>query len=72
MMKVYFANDGSYDKSAVNIPVTVNNIPVGFVSEVYEEYVICCLWDRYIIKERIDYNACSQEQNIRSIGFEIG
>lgn len=74
-MKVYFKNDGFMKKSAVNIPITVNNIPVGFVSEVDEEYVICCLWDRYIVKEQkeqIGYNLCSKEQDIRSIGFEIG
>ena len=71
-MKVYFVNDGSYGKSAVNIPVTVNNMPVGFVSEVDEERVTCCLWGRYIIKERIGYNLCSKEQDIHSIGFEIG
>lgn len=72
LMEVYFKNSGSYGESAVNIPVTINNIPVGFVSEVNEEYVTCCLWDRYIIKERIGYNVCSKEQNIHSIGFEIG
>lgn len=71
-MRVYFANDGSYGKSAINTPVTVNDMPVGFVLEVNEGCVTCYLWDRYIIKERIDYNACSQEQNIRSIEFKIG
>ena len=69
-MEVYFKNDGSYGESAVNIPVTVNNMPVGFVSKVNEEYVTCCLWGRYIIKEQIGYNLCSKEQNIRSIGFQ--
>lgn len=75
MMRVYFANDGSYDKSAVNIPVIVNNMPVGFVSEVNEGCVTCYLWDRYIVKEQkeqMGINLCSKEQNIRSIGFEIG
>ena len=71
-MEVYFKNDGSYGESAVNIPVTVNNMPVGFVSEVNEGCVTCCLWDRYITKELIDYNLCSKEQNIHSIGFQIG
>lgn len=71
-MEVYFKNDGSYGKSAVNIPVTVNNMPVGFVSEVDEERVTCCLFDRYIVKKQIGYNLCSKEQNIYSIGFEIG
>lgn len=71
-MGVYFENDGSYGKSAVNIPVTVNNMPVSFVSEVDEERVTCCLWDRYIIKEQIGYNLCSKEQDIHSIGFQIG
>lgn len=71
-MKVYFANDGSYGESAINIPVTVNNMPVGFVSEVNEGCVTCYLWDRYIIKEQMGINSCSKEQNIRSIGFEIG
>lgn len=65
-MEIYFKNDGSYGKSAVN------NMPVGFVSEVDEERVTCCLWDRYIIKEQIGYNLCSKEQDIHSIGFEIG
>ena len=69
-MEVYFKNDGSYGESAVNIPVIVNNMPVGFVSEVNEEYVICCLWDRYIIKEQLGLDLCSKEHYIRSIGFE--
>lgn len=70
-MEVYFKNDGSYGESAVNIPVTVDNMPVGFVSKVNEEYVTCCLWDRYIIKEELGPDLCSKKHYIRSIGFEI-
>jgi hypothetical protein len=69
-MEVYFKNDGSYGESAVNIPVTINNIPIGFVSEVNEECVTCCLWDRYIIKEQLGLDLCSKEHYIRTIGFE--
>lgn len=71
-MEVYFKNDGSYGESAINIPVTIDSRPVGFVSEVNEGCVTCYLWDRYIIKEQIGLNLCSKEQNVRSIGFEIG
>lgn len=42
------------------------------MSEVNEGCVTCYLWDRYIIKEQIGLNLCSKEQNVRSIGFEIG
>lgn len=70
-MEVYFKNDGFYGESAINIPVTINSRPVGFVSEVNEGYVTCYLFDRYIIKEQIGYNLCSKEQDIHSIGFEI-
>ena len=70
-MEVYFKNDGSYGESAVNIPVTVNNMPVGFVLEVNEGCVTCCLWDRHIIKEELGLDLCSKKHYIRSIGFEI-
>ena len=70
-MEVYFKNDGSYGESAINIPVTINSRPVGFVSEVNEGYVTCYLFDKYIIKEQTGFNLCSKEQNICSIGFEI-
>nr|DAT55716.1 MAG TPA: hypothetical protein [Caudoviricetes sp.] len=69
-MEAYFKNDGSYGESAVNIPVTINNIPIGFVSEVNEECVTCCLWDRYIIKEQLGLDLYSKEHYIRTIGFE--
>ena len=68
-MKVYFDNDGSYGQSAVNIPVLVNNKPIGFVSEVTEERVTCYLWDRYIDKKQIGVSMYG-EQDICSIGID--
>lgn len=70
-MIVYFENDGLYGQSAVNIPVLVNNKPIGFVSEVTEERVTCYLWDRFVDKEQIGYTAFSKEQDIRSISIEV-
>lgn len=70
-MMVWFANDGSYGQGAVNIPILVNNKPIGFVSEVTEERVICYLWDRFVSKEQVGYNAFSKEQNIRAISIEV-
>ena len=70
-MMIWFANDGSYGQDAVNIPILVNNKPIGFVSEVTEERVICYLWDRFVGKEQVGYNAFSKEQNIRAISIEV-
>ena len=69
-MEVYFNNDGSYGQGAVHIPVIANGKPIGFVSEVTEERVTCYLWDKFIQKEQIGYNACSREQDIRAISIE--
>lgn len=70
-MKVFFSNDGSYGQSALNMPVLVNDKPVGFVCEVDEKYVTCYLWDRFIIKEQYIVNLTKPEQDIRSIGINI-
>lgn len=70
-MVVYFKNDGSYGQGAVNIPVLVDNKPIGFVSEVTEERVTCYLWDRFVHREQIGFAACSKEQDIRSISVEL-
>lgn len=70
-MIVYFDNDGTYGQNAVHIPVLVNNKPIGFVSEVTEERVVCYLWDKFIREEQIGVNAFSKEQNIHSISIEI-
>lgn len=70
-MIVYFNNDGLYGQGAVNIPVLVNNVPIGFVSEVTKERVTCYLWDRFVGKEQIGHNMYTTEQNIRSISINI-
>lgn len=70
-MIVYFNNDGSYGQKAVNIPVLVDNKPIGFVSEVTEERVTCYLWDRFVHKEQLGLTAFSKEQDIRSISVEL-
>lgn len=70
MMEVYFENNGSYGQDAVHIPVTVNGIPIGFVSEVTEERVTCYLWDKFIHREQVGFNALSSEQDIRAISIE--
>lgn len=49
-MVVYFDNDGTYKKDAINKPVLVNDIPIGFISEVNDERVTCYLFDRYVGK----------------------
>ena len=69
-MEVYFRNDGSYGQKAVKIPVIANGKPIGFVSEVTEERVTCYLWDRFIQKDQICFNAFSREQDIRAISIE--
>jgi hypothetical protein len=45
---IYFDNDGTYDEEAVNMPVLVNDKPIGFVSEVNRERITCYLWDIYV------------------------
>ena len=65
-MVVYFNNDGSYGKSAINIPVLVNGNPIGFVSEIDEERVACYLWDRFIDRKQIGVSMYG-EQDICSI-----
>ena len=69
-MEVYFKNDGSYGQNAVNIPIIVNGKPIGFICEVTEERVTCYLWDRFVDKEQIGFNAFSREQDIRAISIE--
>ena len=68
-MIVYFDNDGLYGQNAVNIPVLVNNKPIGFVSEVNQERVTCYLWDRYVGKDLCAFNIGSTEQDICSISI---
>ena len=50
-MVVYFNNDGTYKQDAVNAPILVNKRPIGFISEVNEGRVTCCLFDKYVSKE---------------------
>lgn len=66
-MVVYFGNNGSYGQSAVGIPVLADGVPIGFVSEVNEENVICYIWDRFVCREQIGMNLLSKEQDIHSI-----
>ena len=68
-MKVYFNNDGRYGQDAVNIPVTVNNVPVGFVCEVNEERVTCYLWERYISEKQFGVRMSGEFQDIYEIGI---
>lgn len=72
-MKIYFDNDGSYGKDAINIPVLISKKPVGCVSEITPERVTCYLWDRFIRinKEQVGVNKKTAEQDIRSINFEV-
>ena len=69
-MEVYFKNDGTYGQGAVKAPVTVNGKPIGFICEVTEERVTCYLWDKFIQKEQLGFNAFSREQDILSINIE--
>lgn len=69
-MEVYFENDGTYGQSAVKTPVIVNGKPIGFICEVTEEIVTCYLWDKFIQKEQLGFNAFSREQDILSINIE--
>lgn len=66
-MQIYFKNDGSYGQKAVGIPITVNDVPVGYVCEVNQDYVVLNIWDKYIIEERIGLNMSTTEQDICSI-----
>lgn len=66
-MEVYFKNDGSYGQSAVKIPIIVNGKPIGFICEVTKELVTCYLWDKFVYKEQIGFNAFSKEQDIQAI-----
>ena len=68
-MEVYFNNDGSYGQNAVNIPVLVNNKPIGFVSKVDQERVTCYIWDRFVCTELYQVNLTKKEQDIRSISI---
>lgn len=68
-MIVYFDNDGSYDESIVNIPILVNDKPIGFISEVNEERVTCFLWDRYVEKDEYLVAMNPIKQEIRSFSI---
>lgn len=69
-MEIYFKNDGLYDQRAVKIPVLMNGIPIGWITEVTPERVTCYLCDRFIRKEQFGYNS-NGTQNIGSINVEL-
>lgn len=68
-MKICFDNDGSYDKRAINVPVVMDESPIGYVSDASEDKVTCCIWDRYVNKEQFGFNTTTPEQDIASIGI---
>ena len=69
-MIVYFNNDGTYKQDAVKAPVLVNDKPIGFISEVNEECVMCYLWDRYVSKVEGLKSGKPFEREFRSISIE--
>lgn len=69
-MNIYFDNNGLYGKNAVNIPVTVNGKPIGFVSEVNQERVTLYIWDRFVNEEVLGINMYTKEQDVRTISIE--
>jgi len=71
-MEIYFKNDGSYGKAAIGIPVLVDEKPIGFVQNVYQDRVICRLWDRFVEREQLMLNICTEEQDIRGIHICTG
>lgn len=66
-MKIYFDNDRTFGKSAVGIPVTVDEKPIGFVQEVYPDRVVCMLWDKFVGIEQDHIIIGHKEQDIKSI-----
>ena len=68
-MKIYFTNDGSFGQSAVNAPVHVNGFPVGFISEVNQEKVTCCIWQKFTDVE-VYGMSMSGECEVHSIGIK--
>ena len=69
-MKAYFNNDGTYTQDAKNAPILVDNIPIGFISEVNQEQVTCYLWDRFVRKVEGLRNGNPFEKEFRAIGIE--
>ena len=68
-MQIYFKNDGRYGQQSVGIPVTVNDMAVGYVCEVNKDHVILNIWDKYITEEQISLNMSTTEQDVYSIGI---
>ena len=68
-MEVYFNNNGSYGQSAVKAPIIVNGKPIGFICEVSEERVTCCLWDRFVCEEILGCSILG-ELDIKSIRID--
>lgn len=69
-MTIMIANDGRFGKDVVNRPFLINEFPIGFVSDVTKECVVCEIFDNYFIADQVCFNAFSEEQDIRAIGFK--
>lgn len=70
-MKIMISNDGRFGKGAINRPFLINEFPIGFVSDVTEACVICEIFDKYFLADQMGFNAFSDEQDIRAVGFRI-
>ena len=67
-MLIYFENDGSYGQNAVYRRVIANHNAIGFIQEVNDEYVVCNIFDKFVVKEQFGISV-TDEQDIRAIGI---
>ena len=70
-MKIFFNNDGSYGEGALYRPVLINDKPIGFISEVTDDYVACHLFDMFVAKQQNTINVTKKVQDIMAIGIQI-
>ena len=68
-MVVYFNNNGKYNESHENIPIIVNDKPIGFIFKVNEEHVTCFIWDRYVKADEYLTSMNPIKNEIRSISI---
>lgn len=61
-INVSFRNNGEYTRQCVNMPITLDQTPIGVISEVNSDYVHGVVWSKFIIERMQENNIpCSVE-----------
>lgn len=68
-MLIYFDNDGSFGKKAIDCPVLSGEHPIGIIKDVTESTVTCLIWDRFIRTQVRGINATDGTKDYSSIGI---